>query len=134
RLVVTLEEHSLIGGLGGAVAEWLVDREVERTGAVPGSLPGAGVEAKAPVTHVRGSSMSSLPGAVPGAGARLLRVGTMDQFFHEAGEQEHYRGLHGLTVPAITERVLRALGNGAAKPRLETTGVFGRTFSGGGVH
>ncbi|MCC7145415.1 MAG: transketolase family protein, partial [Phycisphaeraceae bacterium] len=42
RLVVTLEEHSLIGGLGGAVAEWLVDREVERTGAVPGSLPGAG--------------------------------------------------------------------------------------------
>lgn len=26
RLVVTLEEHSLIGGLGGAVAEWLADR------------------------------------------------------------------------------------------------------------
>lgn len=26
RLVVTLEEHSLLGGLGGAVAEWLADR------------------------------------------------------------------------------------------------------------
>lgn len=26
RIVVTLEEHSLIGGLGGAVAEWLADR------------------------------------------------------------------------------------------------------------
>ncbi|MEI6500956.1 MAG: transketolase C-terminal domain-containing protein, partial [Armatimonadota bacterium] len=25
-LVVTIEEHSLLGGLGGAVAEWLVDR------------------------------------------------------------------------------------------------------------
>lgn len=27
RVVATIEEHSLIGGLGGAVAEWLVDRE-----------------------------------------------------------------------------------------------------------
>lgn len=26
KLVVTLEEHSLLGGLGGAVAEWLADR------------------------------------------------------------------------------------------------------------
>jgi transketolase len=26
RIVATLEEHSLIGGLGGAVAEWLVDQ------------------------------------------------------------------------------------------------------------
>ena len=26
RIVATVEEHSLIGGLGGAVAEWLVDR------------------------------------------------------------------------------------------------------------
>lgn len=26
RLVVTLEEHSVLGGLGGAVAEWLADR------------------------------------------------------------------------------------------------------------
>jgi transketolase len=28
RLVATVEEHSLIGGLGSAVAEWLVDNEV----------------------------------------------------------------------------------------------------------
>ena len=28
RLVVTLEEHSVIGGLGSAVAEWMVDRPV----------------------------------------------------------------------------------------------------------
>ncbi len=26
KLVVTLEEHSIVGGLGGAVAEWLADR------------------------------------------------------------------------------------------------------------
>ena len=25
RLVVTMEEHSIVGGLGGAVAEWLAD-------------------------------------------------------------------------------------------------------------
>lgn len=29
RLVATIEEHSLIGGLGGAVAEWIVDNEVK---------------------------------------------------------------------------------------------------------
>ncbi len=28
RLVVTLEEHSLVGGLGAAVAEWLADRGI----------------------------------------------------------------------------------------------------------
>ena len=26
KLVVTLEEHSVLGGLGGAVAEWLADQ------------------------------------------------------------------------------------------------------------
>lgn len=29
RLVATIEEHSLIGGLGGAVTEWIVDNEVK---------------------------------------------------------------------------------------------------------
>jgi transketolase len=29
-LVVTVEEHSLVGGLGGAVAEWVVDRPPQR--------------------------------------------------------------------------------------------------------
>ncbi len=30
RAVVTIEEHSLLGGLGGSVAEWLVDRPPQR--------------------------------------------------------------------------------------------------------
>ncbi|MCC7204268.1 MAG: hypothetical protein IT441_04265 [Phycisphaeraceae bacterium] len=72
RLVVTLEEHSLLGGLGGSVAEWLVDRCVSETSATP---------------------------------AKLLRVGTQDHFHHEAGDQDHYRALHGLTVEAITARI-----------------------------
>ena len=46
-LVVTLEEHSLIGGFGSAVAEWLVDQAPKK--------------------------------------ARLLRLGTRDEFCHHAG-------------------------------------------------
>jgi transketolase len=30
RVVVTIEEHSLLGGLGGSVAEWLADRPPQR--------------------------------------------------------------------------------------------------------
>ncbi len=30
RAVVTIEEHSLLGGLGGSVAEWLADRPPQR--------------------------------------------------------------------------------------------------------
>jgi len=71
RLVVTLEEHSLIGGLGSAVAEWLVDQP-ERPA------------------------------------ARLLRLGTPDEFLHEAGEQEHYHQRWGLTSEALFERVHKA--------------------------
>ena len=31
RLVVSLEEHSIIGGAGAAIAEWLCDRSVSHT-------------------------------------------------------------------------------------------------------
>ena len=70
RLLVTVEEHSLIGGLGSAVAEWMADE---------------------------------------GVGRRLLRFGTPDAFFHEAGETEHARHRLGLTSHAIAERVLTSL-------------------------
>ena len=69
-VVVTLEEHSVIGGFGSAVAEWAAD-----TG-----------------PH----------------DARLVRVGTSDQFLHEAGNQAYARERYGLTPDAITTRVLGA--------------------------
>lgn len=69
-VVATIEEHSVLGGLGGSVAEWLADR--------------------------------------PGRRARLLRVGTPDDFFHEAGEQKYARERLGLTGPQIAARVLAA--------------------------
>lgn len=67
RLVVTLEEHSVHGGLGGAVAEWLADQ--------------------------------------PPRPARLLRIGTPDEFFHEAGGQNYARQRLGLDADSITRRV-----------------------------
>jgi transketolase len=81
KAVVTVEEHSLLGGLGGSVAEWLADR--------------------------------------PGQKARLVRVGTPDAFFHEAGDQEYARRCFGLTAGEIAGKTLRALAgsptNGACK-------------------
>ncbi len=71
ELVVTVEEHSLIGGFGSAVAEWLVDGPSRR--------------------------------------ARQLRIGTRDEFIHEAGDQEHARRRNGLTAEAIAGRVREAL-------------------------
>lgn len=70
KLVVTIEEHSRIGGLGGAVSEWLADN--------------------------------------PGR-ARLLRVGTPDEFFHETGEHEYAREKFSLTPEAIAEKALKLL-------------------------
>ncbi len=67
--VATLEEHSCLGGLGGAVAEWLCDQ-----------------------------SSSDSHG-------RLLRIGAEDRFVCEAGDQEHYRALFGLTPRAIADRI-----------------------------
>jgi len=68
RTVVTLEEHSLIGGFGAAVAEWLADQPPQK--------------------------------------ARLCRIGTHDQFFHEAGEQEYARERLGLTCESILHKIL----------------------------
>ncbi len=70
KLLVTVEEHSLIGGFGSAVAEWMADE---------------------------------------GVGRRLVRMGTPDAFFHEAGETEHARHRLGLSSEAIAARVLQAL-------------------------
>jgi transketolase len=66
-VVATIEEHSRIGGFGGAVAEWAADR-------------GKGA-------------------------ARLLRFGTADEFFHEAGGQEYIRKKYRLTPEAVAERI-----------------------------
>jgi transketolase len=70
-VVATVEEHSVIGGLGGAVAEWLAD---------------------GPPRH-----------------GRLVRIGTPDAFFHEAGEQEYARERLGLTPAHIAERAIAVL-------------------------
>ena len=71
RLVVTLEEHSLIGGFGSAVTEWSVDHGFDTR--------------------------------------KLLRIGTPDKFFKEAGEQEHARAALGLSAHQIADRVTAAL-------------------------
>ena len=70
RLVVSIEEHSLIGGLGSAIAEWKIDRFV---------------------------------------GGKLLRLGTPDVFFHEAGETHHARERLGLSPHAIVATVKKAM-------------------------
>jgi transketolase len=71
-LVVTLEEHSVSGGLGGAVAEWLADHPQQ---------------------------------------GRLLRVGTGDEFLHEAGDQAHARRHFGLDAESLAEKVFAHLGD-----------------------
>jgi len=72
--VVTVEEHSRMGGLGGAVAEWLADRH-----------------------HHQAPSP---------ARARLLRIGTPDSFFHEAGGQAYARERLSLAPAQIAANVL----------------------------
>lgn len=72
RVVATLEEHSVLGGFGGAVAEWLADQ-----------------------------TATSAP---------LLRIGTADEFLHEAGDQAHARAYNGLTAPQIAQRIRAMLG------------------------
>jgi transketolase len=69
-VVATIEEHSIMGGLGGAVAEWLADRDPER--------------------------------------ARLLRLGTRDEFLHEAADEEYARRHFGLDLEGITQSVAQA--------------------------
>ncbi len=45
--------------------------------------------------------------------ASLLRIGTGDWFLHESGEQDYARERYGLTVEAITERVMGAVRAGS---------------------
>ncbi|MBT3792050.1 MAG: transketolase [Rhodospirillales bacterium] len=71
RLVVTLEEHSLIGGLGSAIAEWVVDQG--------------------------------------GITTPLLRIGTPDKFFSEAGEQEYARERLGLDPASVAKTITAKL-------------------------
>lgn len=66
-LVVTIEEHSRLGGFGGAVAEWLSDQH---------PLP-----------------------------ARLLRIGTSDNFYHDIGSQKDARRHYGLTPDSIAKSI-----------------------------
>lgn len=70
-LIVTLEEHSVIGGFGSAIAEWVVDRDLRQV--------------------------------------RVLRIGTRDEFIHEAGAQDHARAWYGLETEGIASRVLSVL-------------------------
>ncbi len=71
-LVATVEEHSAMGGLGGAVAEWLTEQPTGRR-------------------------------------ARLLRIGTRDEFLHASGELEFAREHFGLSAHALTGRIQAAL-------------------------
>lgn len=80
-LVVTIEEHSVIGGLGGAVAEWLSYRELS------------------PVTP---HSTLRTPHS------KLLRIGTPDHFLHEAGNQRHARRVLKLDAESIAARILQS--------------------------
>lgn len=73
KLVATVEEHSVLGGLGGAVAEWLS----EQTGTV----------------------------------ARLVRLGTPDQFLHAGGGEEFARRQCGIDAESLTNRIRDAWSN-----------------------
>jgi len=76
-VVATVEEHSVLGGLGGSVAEWLADRPAQR--------------------------------------ARLLRIGTADEFLHESGEQDYARERFGLTPEAVAGATLKMYQNTASE-------------------
>jgi len=71
NIVVTIEEHSRLGGLGGSVAEWLADRQPQQ--------------------------------------AALVRIGTPDEFMHEAGKQAYARERFGLTAERICRATLEHL-------------------------
>jgi transketolase len=71
QVVATLEEHSILGGLGGSAAEWQSDQ--------------------------------------PARGARLIRFGTADEFYHETGEQEHAHEHFGLIPERMAARIIATL-------------------------
>jgi transketolase len=70
-VIATIEEHSVLGGLGGSVAEWMADH--------------------------------------PTGAARLVRLGTADEFLHETCTQQEARDHFQLTSHAIADRVRKSL-------------------------
>lgn len=71
RLVVSIEEHTIFGGLGSAVAVGLAQSSAKR--------------------------------------ARLLQIGLNDCFSSVVGDQEYLRGIYGLSVGAILQRIQESL-------------------------
>ena len=71
RAIATLEEHSVIGGLGGAVAEVLAE--------------------------------------LPNGSTPFTRIGLKSTFVSTAGSPEYLREQAGLSVEAVTERLLQLL-------------------------
>ena len=55
RVVATVEEHSVVGGLGGAVAEWLVDHAPQRARLVRFGTPDAFFHETGDQEHARAS-------------------------------------------------------------------------------
>jgi transketolase len=80
-VVATLEEHSVLGGLGGSVAEWLANQPPQK--------------------------------------ARLLRIGTADEFLYRAGDQTDARDYFGLVPENIVGRVLQAYLESKSKQMVE---------------
>jgi transketolase len=53
RLVVTVEEHSILGGLGGSVAEWLSDQPSSRAKLLRIGTPDAFLHRNGEQEHAR---------------------------------------------------------------------------------
>ncbi len=68
KIVVTIEEHSRLGGFGSAVSEWLTDYAPHK--------------------------------------ARLLRIGSFDEFMHQAGSQSFARKFYEINAEAIVDKTL----------------------------
>lgn len=80
KLLVTVEEHGLIGGLGSAIAEWLV-------------------------TQNKPNKSNKQTGQLPA----VINMGTPDEFLHEIGTQQFAREKYGLVAADMAARVDDAL-------------------------
>lgn len=85
KLLVTVEEHGLIGGLGGAIAEWCARQANDN----------ANTDA---VADANANHRFNACG--------LVSIGTPDEFMHEVGSQEYARQKFGLCAESIAARVL----------------------------
>lgn len=109
-LFCTIEEHSLIGGLGSFIAEWLADisSSIEEPLSEGGSFsaPERGCSF---TPHLSDSSLDPILkdqncAKMP---VQLLRFGTQDHFPHPIGSQKYLREALGLTAPKIAARILK---------------------------